>query len=531
MRTFLYISIVVLVVLISGLISCDEPTNKTNSKSEFSELLPDQIASLENRLAVEAFKFLSNEGPDSLNYYRSLYNYMMSDRQIFNGLREKLRVASDNSETRRKQELLFGRLLKGLIESDKKVESVRDSLVLFMSNEKLKFEGETVSAQEVASRLFYDRDRTQRELAYRSLSARGDSTADSFSRLFRLRNQAAKRLGYNDFFTMSLNANQYSVDEFQTIIDELVAGTLEEWVSFTDGIRRSNATADIEIWDIPFEYSKIMPSIDQFFPADSQFDYVQKGFIGIGFDLQALPIYVVDQSDISAPSFSATLGASAPFDQRVIFMSGSGLKALTNLAGQIGEAVHATHINQKDRFFRSIREDVWTRSMEQLIVDLTDSPEWLTLYAEVPEERAKEYAKASRLRELSDLRLTLVRLQFEYEAYQNPNRDLNKLYWDLFEDYMLLPRHDELSPWAATAEYVTTPAESYTHLVAKIVSAQTIEYLRSVQGSLIDNHETRAFLIQNYYRFGSRFSWADLVERGTGEELSADHLIARLTNK
>ena len=128
-------------------------------------------------------------------------------------------------------------------------------------------------------------------------------------------------------------------------------------------------------------------------------------------------------------------------------------------------------------------------------------------------------------RRVIELRLTLVRLQFEYEAYFNSGRDLNKLYWDLFEEYMLLPRHDELLPWATTIEYVVEPALSHTFLLGDIISAQTLAYLERVSGSVLDNTETKAFLVQNYFRFGSRFRWQDLLERGTGEPLNVHHLI------
>ena len=65
-------------------------------------------------------------------------------------------------------------------------------------------------------------------------------------------------------------------------------------------------------------------------------------------------------------------------------------------------------------------------------------------------------------------------------------------------------------------------------LVAKIIAAQSVNYMNDYLGQPVDNLRTSAFLIQNYYRFGSRYSWTELLERGTGEKLNPEHLISHL---
>ncbi|MBU2652500.1 MAG: hypothetical protein KKA81_16360, partial [Bacteroidetes bacterium] len=126
------------------------------------------------------------------------------------------------------------------------------------------------------------------------------------------------------------------------------------------------------------------------------------------------------------------------------------------------------------------------------------------------------------------LRLTLTRLMFEYEAYTNPGRDLNKLYWELFERYMMLPRHEDVKAWASVIHYTTHPVYLHNYLYADMISAQTLNFLTGLYGDLIDNRAVRSFLVQNYYRFGSRYPWRDMLERGTGEKLDPKFFIERL---
>jgi peptidyl-dipeptidase A len=117
---------------------------------------------------------------------------------------------------------------------------------------------------------------------------------------------------------------------------------------------------------------------------------------------------------------------------------------------------------------------------------------------------------------------------FEYEAYLNPNRELNRLYWDLFEQYMLLPRHEDVRPWASLIYYTTHPVYLQNYLYADMIAAQTIDALEDMYGEIVGNESFSSFLNQNYFRFGGRYEWRDLLERGTGERLNPEHLIRRL---
>jgi peptidyl-dipeptidase A len=146
----------------------------------------------------------------------------------------------------------------------------------------------------------------------------------------------------------------------------------------------------------------------------------------------------------------------------------------------------------------------------------------------MPVEVIDRYIAAKQERGIIYLRTTLMRLYFEYEAYSNPNRDLNKLYWNLFEKYLKLPRHDEIKPWAAIIHYTTHPVYLHNYLIADIIAAQTINFLKRNYGTVVDNPMVGSFLVQNYFRFGSRYDWRELLERGTGERLNPKYLINRL---
>jgi len=93
---------------------------------------------------------------------------------------------------------------------------------------------------------------------------------------------------------------------------------------------------------------------------------------------------------------------------------------------------------------------------------------------------------------------------------------------------MMLPRHDDLKPWAALIHYTTHPVYLQNYLYADIITAQTRDYLKRNYSSLVNNPTVGSFLIQNYLRFGSRYDWRELLKRGTDEDLNPGYLISKL---
>jgi peptidyl-dipeptidase A len=117
---------------------------------------------------------------------------------------------------------------------------------------------------------------------------------------------------------------------------------------------------------------------------------------------------------------------------------------------------------------------------------------------------------------------------FEYEAYTNPDRDLNKLYWDLYERYVMLPRHDDMRAWAAVTHFTTHPIYLQNYLFADIIAAQTLAYLHRGGLNLAFDNSAGAFLVQDYLRFGGRYRWKELLERGTGEPFNPERYLSQM---
>ena len=76
--------------------------------------------------------------------------------------------------------------------------------------------------------------------------------------------------------------------------------------------------------------------------------------------------------------------------------------------------------------------------------------------------------------------------------------------------------------------YTYYPVKLQAALYGDMIAAQTKAYLDKQYGGLLGNSEAYSFLVQNYMRFGSRYPWEELLERGTGERLNPQFLFVRL---
>jgi peptidyl-dipeptidase A len=206
---------------------------------------------------------------------------------------------------------------------------------------------------------------------------------------------------------------------------------------------------------------------------------------------------------------------------------GDGFDNYRTLMRQIGTALHAAQISQDSYFLTRSDDPARTESVAAFFEQLCSESEWLERYPGFTPGLVTRFSRALEGRRLLAQRLLLVDAAFEYEAYRNPNQNLNNLYWRLYEQYIGLPVHDDLRPWAGKPEFVTEPLSAFFSLMGGIAAGQNLSYLKGQYGSVVDNPEVGSFLTHSYFRFGARYDWAELVERATGEKLTPANIARR----
>src|SRR5262249_2105694 len=140
-------------------------------------------------------------------------------------------------------------------------------------------------------------------------------------------------------------------------------------------------------------------------------------------------------------------------------------------------------------------------------------------------------AQASRYRLLIFSRWCQVMLRFEKGMYENPDQDLNKLWWDLVEKYQGLKRPEGRSApdYASKVHIVVAPVYYHNYMMGELFASQlhhaiAKEVYKGAKPDTVyyaDNKDVGAFMKKKVFGPGRTLDWNGLTKFATGEELNA----------
>jgi len=123
--------------------------------------------------------------------------------------------------------------------------------------------------------------------------------------------------------------------------------------------------------------------------------------------------------------------------------------------------------------------------------------------------------------------------RFEKSMYDNPDQDLNKLWWDLVEKYQLLkrPAGRNEPDWATKIHIATYPCYYHNYLLGELLASQLYYYIvgNVIKSddykfqSFVGKKEVGSYLKERVFMPGSRWYWNDMIEKATGEKLTAKY--------
>lgn len=510
-----------LVVLIVGCFSLPGKGKAadTDDASAVLDSIEVKLGWIDYRLGLEKWQQFETGDADSLAFYRELRRLVVCNGANYERLRNR-RSRLQSEVERRRYDLIFPVLVRAQIDNGNTIRGLYDSLAAFYSGPWCELNGQPISVEAAHRVVASSRRGTQRKLAFRTTADPGENIEQQLARLFRLRNQTARRMGYNDYFSLSADLGRFEVAEYRRQIDRIDSATRSAYDRIAKELSPSVEPEALELWDWEQRFSNTLTDADRYFPADSQMVFLRRLMAGVGFNLDRLPIYWLVESDSTAEGRVETIAVKPPHDIRIVVNLADGLEAYRRLLGAVGLGVQAALSAQESDLLSQAVDPVWSQAVSILFGKLGLLPSGLQSHTGMPAGLVARVALAGRAIDLLRLRLLLLDARFEYEAYRNPSQNLNRLYWDLSDEYTGLPRHDDLSPWAGKQEYVVQPLAFYHRLLGACAAAQNLNYIEKHYYRIGSNPELGSFLTHNYFRFGARYDWHDLVERATGEPLS-----------
>lgn len=407
-----------------------------------------------------------------------------------------------------------------------------------------------LSDNDVEEALKTSKDSKYLEQVWTEQKKLGPVVAEDIRRLVKMRNEAAKELGFKNYHDMSLRLSEQDPDEISKLFDDLDVLTkdaFKEEKTKMDSIIAAGCgikSEELMPWHYQNRFFQEAPKIydvdlDTYYQKVDIVKTTEGFYQGL-----SLPINdMVAKSDLfekpkkNQHAYCIDIDRDAG-DIRVLCNIKPNSRWMETMLHEFGHALYEKYFD-KDLpwILKSPAHTFTTEAIAMMFGRLASDPAWMQEVINIKSEEKQKIADACfrtlRLQQLVFSRWSQVMYRFEKSMYDNPDQDLNALWWTLVEKYQMIKKpKDRIAPdWATKTHIATSPCYYHNYHLGELLASQlyfTIEnkVLQAKDNekiSFVNKSEVGKFLIENVFKNGAKYQWNDMIEKATGEKLTANY--------
>jgi peptidyl-dipeptidase A len=412
------------------------------------------------------------------------------------------------------------------------------------------FDDHAASDNELEDILRTSTDSARVHAAWEARKQIGAVVADDVRRLAHLRNAAGRAMGFADYWHAQLLLDELDPDRLVRTLEEVDAATREPFRAMKAeldrhlGRRFKIRKAELRPWHYADPFFQEAPEVFAP-PADPLYadldvvelaaeTYRQLGFPNIDAILARSDLYPREGKNQHA--YAVDIDREG--DVRTFLNVERNARWMGTLLHELGHTIYQDGIDRQRLPF-DLRDDpqgFLNEGFAMFCEQPASNPVWLHEIASLPvvdaERLAPRLAAQDAASLLAFVRWCLTIVQFERSFYADPDRDLNRLWWDLEERYQHIPRPSgrDAPDWAAKVHVATAPVYYQKYLLGRLFSAQLTRKLEVEFGGWWQGRpKSGQFIQRNLFAPGARYAWPELVKRVTGERLGVEALAASVT--
>jgi peptidyl-dipeptidase A len=404
-----------------------------------------------------------------------------------------------------------------------------------------------LSERDIYEALKSSTDRTERRNVWEAQKGVGKKVAPLLLELVKLRNEAARSLGFENYYVMKIQFNDQDVEELTTIfrnLTEMTEGAYTASKSEMDGIiakRLSIRPEELRPWDYANPFFQDAPGIytaeiDRYFKGKDVPALVSRFYEGAGIPLGD----ILRRSDLfekkgkSQHAFCYNIDRKQ--DIRILMNLRTDEESCATLLHESGHAVYDKNLDARlPWLLREPSHTFTTEASAMMFERLTKNPTWLRKMLDISDKDAESLSrplhKDLALQELIFCRWTEVMFNFERELYRNPDQDLNSLWWDMVEKYQKVRRPEgrKEPDWASKIHLASSPVYYHNYMLGELMVSQMMHAIgtralaREKDWSdmdFVNEPAAGAWLRENIYEPGAKYRWNELLIHATGESLN-----------
>lgn len=476
-----------------------------------------------------------------------------SNREVFAKLKSiKERGKIKDSLLNRQLTVLYNQFLGNQTDTAllnsiiKKTAALEQKYAAFRAN----YNGKEISDNDVENILKSSNNSKELEKVWMAHKEIGNVVAADVIDLIKLRNIVAKSLGFDNYHTMSLQLSGQDPEQISALFDELDSLTKGSFAQLKNEMdssfaKRYNVKKDeLMPWHYQDRFFQEAPQLypvdlDKYYKGKSLEDLTKNFYSSIGLDISG----ILANSDLYEKPLknqhAYCIDINGEKDVRVLCNIKDNEKWMGTMLHEFGHGVYALgHDSETNPYFlRNSAHTFTTEAVAMIFGRLSRNPEWMKLNAGISEEEktkiAEDCYKSLRLQQLVFSRWTQVVYRFEKAMYENPDQDLNKLWWDMVEKYQMLkrPANRNSPDWASKIHLALYPCYYHNYQLGELFASQMHYYIVNnitKSGDLkfdsyTGNKEVGRWMNEKVFSTGMRYEWNDMIEKATGEKLTAKY--------
>jgi peptidyl-dipeptidase A len=414
-----------------------------------------------------------------------------------------------------------------------------------------RIDGQDVTMSDIYTLMTTEKNTPKREAAWRASKQVGNVIIEDFLRLVKLRNRAAKELGFDNYHTMTIVTGEQDVAQLDRIFDELDALTREPFArqkKELDAILAESygiAPSELMPWHYHDPFFQRTPlvyelDLDRYYKGRRVEDLARHYYAGVG-----LPVDdILARSDLydREGKYPHAYGfdADREGDARVLANLQDTERWMETLLHELGHALYSKYHDRAEPWLlREPAHSFTTEAVAMFFGRLSRNAAWMQQMLGLSDEETATIKTVGdrylQFQQILFVRWALVMYHFEKALYADPGRDLNTLWWDLVEKYQFLQRPTDTpdAGWASKLHFTTAPCYYHNYVLGELLASQWHHHIVH-QILKLDSEERLSYVgderIGRYFRDrvlgpGARYRWDEMIVRATGEPLTPRYFV------
>ena len=495
--------------------------------------------------------------PDDYNRVSEL---TLAVRQVYSNPREfaflkrtKESGRIKDAELARQLEILYNGYLENQVEPDllKRIVDLGTEIEKRFSTFRGDIDGKKVTDNEIKEVLKTETDSRKREQAWLASKQVGAFVAKDLIDLVKLRNQTARKLGFDNYHTLSLTTSEQDVKELDRIFDELYKLTNGPFAKLKADLDRilaakyGVAVGELMPWHYHDPFFQESPMVyeldlDAYYKNKDVKELGAAFYAGIGLPVDS----ILANSDLyekegkNPHAFCTDIDREG--DVRVLCNLKNNENWMETMLHELGHAVYDKYEDPQAPYLLRMPAHIFTtEAVAMFFGRLSRNPAWMQQMLDLSDQQRAEVEKVSaryaQLKQIIFARWAMVMYDFEKQLYANPDQDLNALWWQMVEKYQLVKRPPGRNEpdWAAKIHFTVAPCYYHNYMLGELMASQLHNHIvhnvlkleSDKDLSYVGQKKAGKYLSKKVFRAGAMYHWDEMIERATGEKLTAKYFV------